>query len=60
MTKRLLLILAIAFSFILNAQTDEAIGATPTQLSQTYNCENNDCDCDGRDSSISHVFDVVE
>lgn len=40
MTKKLLLILAIAFSFALNAQTDEAIGATPTLLSQTYNCEN--------------------
>ncbi|OIQ21511.1 T9SS type A sorting domain-containing protein [Lacinutrix sp. MedPE-SW] len=40
MTKRLLLILAVAFSFTINAQTDEAIGATPIQLSQTYNCEN--------------------
>lgn len=44
MSKKLLFILTLAMCQIMNAQTDEASGATPTQLSATYDCENAEID----------------
>lgn len=40
MTRKILLILAIALTYSLNAQTDEAAGAPPIFASTTYVCEN--------------------
>ena len=44
MTKKLLLIFALTFSFSVTGQTDEATDATPTQLSPSYDCENAEID----------------